>query len=154
MQKAFGISLALCLVPLLGCTEHVYKGNEAPTAFRAVVNGIPSQVHDSWVRSLFITPTELVDRCGQPSAQWLTGSNKSDSEYAIIQTHFLYRNLNTEAVVSRYPNAKRELDRNWFFAGLFAADRGKEYSKQDAIERMQCISDKVIAWYSPPSPSK
>lgn len=151
MLKSFGMSLVLSLLLFVGCRNQTYHGNERPTSFRSAVDRIPGRVRDSWEQSLFLTPTQVTDRCGQPSLQWLTGSNKSDSEYAIVQTHIVYRDFAAEVIVSRYPNAKREMDRNWFFSGVFAADGGKEYQMEEALKRMPCISDQIAAWHSPPS---
>jgi hypothetical protein len=141
---------ALIVISTVGCARQSYHGNDHPTHFGTAISGTNTTANQTWKRSLFLTPTQVADQCGQPSSQWLTGSSKSDSEYAIIQTHIQYTALRADVTVSRYPNARREADRSWFFSGIYSLNSEKAYREAEAAKQFSCISNQVKAWYSYP----
>jgi len=110
MPKLQVMSLSVIVLSLIGCTKGTtYSGNQRPTSYKAVPG---RNAHDQWEWSLFITPDQVIERCGEPSSTRITGSSKSDSEYSLDQTHLVYSEKKVEVLISRYPNARNIKDRS------------------------------------------
>ena len=144
-------SLAAILTIASGCARQTYSGNLKPTSFKARHSDLDGDERERWKQSLFITPLEVVQKCGPPIEESETQSTLADSQYAIIQRHLVYENGRVEVLISQYPNARRPSDRYWFFSGIFPLRNIHGYPKDQALKLMPCLADKIGAWSEPPS---
>ncbi len=110
-----------------------------PKKYRASQSKNP---HDEWEQSLLIAPDQVVERCGEPSWIWMTGSRKRDSEYTIDQTHLLYSDKEADVLISRYPNAKNMKVRNWFYSGILIPEALRGWSVTISKDNsLPCVGD-------------
>jgi hypothetical protein len=150
-RRVAPVSLAAILVLASGCAQQTYSGNVKPTSFRVMPLNVDSNERNKWKQSLFITPFAVVKRCGQPIREWETNSDLANSQYAITQKHLIYGKENVEILISRYSNARKTPDRNWFYSGIFPIQNKLGYGRDRALKLMPCLADKIVAWSAPPA---
>jgi hypothetical protein len=145
------VAVGTILIAASGCARQTHRGNTNPTSYKVMASDGSSEELNKWKNSLFITPSEISERCGPPSREWLSNSNLTESPYSVVQTHMIYSDKNAEILVSRYPNAQKQPDRVWFYSGIFPTQSQVGYPTNRALRMMPCLADKIVAWSSPPA---